>query len=299
MPVTPHYVAPRAPIVLCHGLYGFDLWGPDAFPALQFHYWQGIEDALAKLGAKVIVTGVPKTGSIRERAQELHAVLKAIMKDKDVNFVAHSMGGLDCRYLLSHIKDRPYRPRSLTTICTPHQGSPVMDWFRDHVGVGEQKPGNPCNQRSLSAMTVSMKNSVTRTEEFATASMMAYYNHHHNNNDDDDDLHNQKLLNLKLKLGLLPKAMIDYFDEPAYGNLTTDYCQEFFNPNTPDDLGVQYYSYGAAAKIPAWSSLLSTPWQIVKDKEGDNDGIVSIKSAKWGKYIKTVEADHWDLSGKR
>ncbi|KAI9018789.1 Alpha/Beta hydrolase protein [Phycomyces nitens] len=283
MPVTPHYIAPRAPIVLCHGLYGFDLWGPDAFPALQFHYWQGIEDALAKLGAKVIVTGVPKTGSIRERAHELHCVLKAIMKDKDVNFVAHSMGGLDCRYLLSHIKDRSYRPRSLTTICTPHQGSPVMDWFRDHVGVGEQKLGNPCNQRSLSAMTV-MKNSVTRTEH---STPMTYA---------------MPLVgsqtNLKLKIGL-PKAMIDYFDEPAYGNLTTDYCQEVFNPNTPDDPRVAYYSYGAAAKIPAWSSLLSSPWQLVNDKEGDNDGIVSIKSARWGKYIKTIEADHWDLSGKR
>lgn len=95
MPVTPQYRPPRAPIVLCHGLYGFDKWGPEAFPALQVHYWGGIEDALAKLGAKVIVTRVPRTGSVWERARELHAISKSILAGKDVNFVAHSM--VKCR----------------------------------------------------------------------------------------------------------------------------------------------------------------------------------------------------------
>lgn len=30
---------PRYPIVLCHGLYGFDVLGPSAYPRLQLHYW--------------------------------------------------------------------------------------------------------------------------------------------------------------------------------------------------------------------------------------------------------------------
>jgi hypothetical protein len=91
MPVTPGYIAPRAPIVLCHGLYGYDKIGPDAIPSLQIHYWSGIDDALAKLGAKVIVTKVPRTGGIQERAQQLHTILKATANDKDINFLAHSM----------------------------------------------------------------------------------------------------------------------------------------------------------------------------------------------------------------
>lgn len=91
MPVTTHYVAPRAPIVLCHGLYGFDKIGPDALPLLQVQYWGGIENALAKLGAKVIVTKVPSTGSILERAHTLHSILKSILEGRDVNFIAHSM----------------------------------------------------------------------------------------------------------------------------------------------------------------------------------------------------------------
>ncbi|OAD00160.1 hypothetical protein MUCCIDRAFT_15035, partial [Mucor lusitanicus CBS 277.49] len=232
------YKAPREPIVLCHGLFGFDIRGPQNIPALQFHYWSGVEDTLAKLGAKIIVTKVPQAGSIWERSHALHTILKSILVGKNVNFVAHSMGGLDCRHLLANFHDRPYQVQSLTTICTPHRGSPVMDWFRDQFGVGHSR----------------------------------------------------------LPTGLkLDKLLVDWFDEPAYAHLTTDFCKDYFNPNTPDDPNVKYYSYGAAAKFPAWSSLLGIPGQMVQEKEGDNDGIVSVQSAKWGTYVKTIQADHWDL----
>lgn len=91
-PITPHYRAPREPIVLCHGLFGFDVRGPDV-PALQVHYWSGIEETLAKLGCRVIITKVPQAGSIWERSQALHTILKSIVggKNAKVNFVAHSM----------------------------------------------------------------------------------------------------------------------------------------------------------------------------------------------------------------
>lgn len=89
--VTPHYRAPRKPIVLCHGLYGFDRMGPEHLPSFQVHYWNEIEKALCDLGAKVIVTRVPKTESISNRAYALHSILSSIMVDKEVNFIAHSM----------------------------------------------------------------------------------------------------------------------------------------------------------------------------------------------------------------
>lgn len=89
--IASNYTAPRNPIVLCHGLFGFDIRGPENIPALQFHYWSGVEDTLAKLGAKVIVTKVPQAGSIWERSHALHTILKSIAVGKNVNFVAHSM----------------------------------------------------------------------------------------------------------------------------------------------------------------------------------------------------------------
>ncbi|KAI8881948.1 alpha/beta-hydrolase [Backusella circina FSU 941] len=258
MPVTPHYIPPRAPIVLCHGLYGFDKIGPDALPLLQIQYWGGIENALAKLGANVIVTKVPSTGSIWERAQTLHSILKSILDGQDVNFVAHSMGGLDCRYLISHIKERPYKVNSLTTISTPHRGSPVMDWFRDNVGVG-------------------------------MALVQAQMDH--------NKLHHQTGDHQIYMNAFLQKA-IQLLDTAAYANLTTDYCRDHFNPNTPNDPKVKYYSYGASAKFPSWS-LFNLPCQLIKEREGLNDGLVSVDSAKWGVYLKTLEADHWDLNGQR
>ncbi|KAI8988891.1 Alpha/Beta hydrolase protein [Pilobolus umbonatus] len=284
-PLTPHYVAPRDPIVLCHGLFGFDVRGPSTIPALQFHYWSGVEDTLAKLGAKVIVTRVPEAGSIWERSNTLHNILQSIIPGKHVNFVAHSMGGLDCRHLLANIPDRSYHVESLTTICTPHRGSPIMDWFRDHVGLGRNHHQHADKNASSPWLPASMTTK--------------------NNNTMRNDLQNNDLSLPHQSRSMFPsinvsldKLLVQWLDEPAYAHLTTDFCNDYFNPNTPDDPNIKYYSYGGAAKFPAWSSILGLPWKIVYDKEGDNDGIVSVNSAKWGTYVKTINADHWDLSGK-
>jgi triacylglycerol lipase len=43
-----------------------------------------------------------------------------------VNIIAHSMGGLDARYAIAHLGLGP-RVASLTTIGTPHHGTPLAD----------------------------------------------------------------------------------------------------------------------------------------------------------------------------
>ncbi|KAI8062535.1 Alpha/Beta hydrolase protein [Gongronella butleri] len=253
-PVTPRYRIPRAPIVLCHGLYGFDRMGPERVPALQVHYWNEIEQALKKMGCQVVITSVPKTESISKRAQSLHNVLSSIVSNRQINLVAHSMGGLDCRYLLSHIKQRSYQVNSLSTICTPHRGSSLTDWFRDTVGVAQLMDTD----------------ALPSSPSLATA---------------------QQQQNVRF--------LAQWFDTPAYSNLTTDYCQKIFNPSTPDDPNVSYYSYTARASVTPWSSLLFLPWQLIHQIEGANDGIVSVSSGQWGQHVKTVDADHWDFTGKR
>lgn len=127
----PSFQAPRNVIVLCHGLYGFSTATPiPLFPSLKLHYWASVLEVLReKLGCKVMVVGVKGTGSIQERALEMDAWLKEkLPKGTGVNFVAHSMGGLDCRYLITHLKPETYTPLSLTMIGTPNRGSPFMDW---------------------------------------------------------------------------------------------------------------------------------------------------------------------------
>jgi hypothetical protein len=161
-----------------------------------------------------------------------------------------------------------------------------MDWFRDNVGVGlSQMPsqGQQNNWSPSTGTTMSTKNTTLRGDCLSVPGT------------NSNSRWTSRIPSLKPTLDNL---IVNWFDEPAYAHLTTDFCNDYFNPNTPDDPTVQYYSYGAAAQIPAWSSLLSLPWQMVKEKEGDNDGIVSVSSAKWGTYVKTIQADHWDLSGK-
>jgi hypothetical protein len=68
------------------------------------------------------------TGSIPLRAARLDEQLQTQARGRGINFLAHSMGGLDCRHLISHIQPPEYAPLSLMTISTPHRGSPFMDW---------------------------------------------------------------------------------------------------------------------------------------------------------------------------
>ena len=113
---------------------------------MRMHYWANVLQILReRLGAEVIVTAVPpyvhlstclyvivslscRTGSISSRAEALHSQLREKVKGRGLNLLAHSMGGLDCRHLISHIKPQEYAPLSLMSVSTPHRGSPFMDW---------------------------------------------------------------------------------------------------------------------------------------------------------------------------
>lgn len=110
---TPDFKAPKNVIVLCHGmykslasksidltacaslgLYGFSTATPiPLFPSLKLHYWHAVLDVLRDtLGCKVMVVGVKGTGSIEERANQMHQYLEQnLPKGTGVNFVAHSM----------------------------------------------------------------------------------------------------------------------------------------------------------------------------------------------------------------
>ncbi|KAF9950086.1 hypothetical protein BGZ72_008179 [Mortierella alpina] len=290
VPVTSSYSAPRNPIVLCHGLFGFDKMGPETIPHLQIHYWSGVQKALTKLGAKVVVARVPRTGSIKKRAEELHRMLSLTMAGMPVNFIAHSMGGLDCRYLISHIQEKNYDVQSLTTLSTPHRGSPVMDWFRDNVGVGllqgteeeeaMRKLGKAANKSRRAAQTAS--DNFWALDSSTTASPST----------------SQRTAADLGAFGSFLNRLTPLVDTPAYANLTTTYCNEIFNPNTPDDPRVSYYSYGGSVpQIPIWAPL-GFSYDIVKAREGENDGLVSTTSARWGQYVETMEADHWDLNNR-
>jgi triacylglycerol lipase len=70
---------------------------------------------------------VPTAGTVTERAEVL--AHKLFQTDIPIfALVGYSMGGLDARYLITHL-DPDRRVKSLITVSTPHRGSPLAMWF--------------------------------------------------------------------------------------------------------------------------------------------------------------------------
>jgi triacylglycerol lipase len=121
VPAPPPRVAPL-PIVLVHGLFGFDRIG---IPGARFDYWRGIAKHLDGLGCHTHAVRLPPAASVPERAKQLVAAIEALPHER-IDLIAHSMGGLDARYALTHL-GLARRVRSLVTVGTPHRGSPIAD----------------------------------------------------------------------------------------------------------------------------------------------------------------------------
>ena len=111
---------PRYPVVLAHGFMGFDEIGVGARKHL---YFRGIGPHLERIGAQVYIPRLPPASTVEVRAQRLADLIRAL-PDPRVNIVAHSMGGLDARYAISRL-GLAGRVASLTTIGTPHLGTPL------------------------------------------------------------------------------------------------------------------------------------------------------------------------------
>ena len=121
----------QAPIVLAHGLLGFDQIGVGRLTLAT--YFRGIPEWLRASGNRVLVTKVPPIAGIEARAKRLGEQIATAFPDEPVHLIGHSMGGLDARMLLS---DPAWSRRvlSLTTIGTPHLGSSIADFAQLRAG---------------------------------------------------------------------------------------------------------------------------------------------------------------------
>jgi triacylglycerol lipase len=123
------------PLVLHHGVCGF---GDFQIGRLSLAYFQGIDRALLDRGFSMINTRVHPTAGIATRAMQLKEQVLANldrngMSGQRVVIVAHSMGGLDARYMISKLGMAEH-VAALLTVTTPHRGSPYADWIVRNVG---------------------------------------------------------------------------------------------------------------------------------------------------------------------
>lgn len=235
--IRPSYRMPQNPIVLAHGLLGFNELTPIPFlPSVQ--YWHGIKDALTAQGAEVMCAQVPPSSSIEDRATKLKEDIEAALgKGRKVNIIAHSMGGLDARYMIARDPPSGVEVSSLVTVATPHRGSSFADILLDPSGKGP--------------------------------------------------IHLPKFYSLIAAAGL---------GTAAFSQLTQAYASATFNPSVPDSPSTRYFSYGARCAIPPLLSPFRQSWRVLDEKEGANDGLVSVNSSRWGEYKGTlVGVSHLDL----
>jgi triacylglycerol esterase/lipase EstA (alpha/beta hydrolase family) len=119
-------------------------------------------------------------------------------------------------------------------------------------------------------------------------------------------------------LGILPGPAVDTLafllnllggggqnaERQAY-QLTEQYAVNVFEPNTPDDPRVSYYSVAGvthAATIHVLTEDVCDPllWAgyVVLAPTGSNDALVTVASARHGTFLGTVPADHFDEVGQ-
>src|SRR6266567_5839909 len=120
-------------IVLVHGILGFRR-------KFGIEYFNGVKERLTKLTPNILVPVLDPTGAIVLRGEQLRSQILAALSDGTLNpsekthVIAHSQGGLDARSMLSpqnpHLtagNNLAGKVASLTTIASPHQGSPIAD----------------------------------------------------------------------------------------------------------------------------------------------------------------------------
>jgi triacylglycerol lipase len=116
--------------VLVHGVLGFrEKFGVE--------YFNGIKERLSKFTANVLVPQLDAAGTIRSCGEQLReAILAAFASGAlepgaKTHIIGHSQGGLNARSMLSpknpNSKDLSGKIASLTTISSPHQGTPIAD----------------------------------------------------------------------------------------------------------------------------------------------------------------------------
>ncbi len=113
----------KYPILFIHGVFFRDF--------KHLNYWGRIPSELEANGAVCYYGNHQSARAVKLSAEEIVKRINEIIDisgAEKVNIIAHSKGGLDCRYAMAHygIADRV---ASITTVNTPHRGCLYAQWL--------------------------------------------------------------------------------------------------------------------------------------------------------------------------
>ncbi len=233
----PSVIPTRHPIILMHG------FGIGASFRRGGHLHEETMH-LRSRGVRAVAPNVSPYNTVKSRCEMWEDRLTRVLDETNtdqISIIAHSMGGLDARHLISK-KGWHDTVEALVTVATPHRGS------------------------SVASLILRQPQSVRKW----LADMADWLGRH-----------------------ILEDGSANI--RQALRELTPEYVENTFNEEVPDHPDVQYWSYGCQAgkgtDIPIDPIFRYLNSHLYKH-EGVNDGIVSVQSARWGKYLGTINADH-------
>lgn len=120
------YAETKHPIILVPGIFSFD-------SIASIDYWYQIPSSLEDDGAEVYVAKINAFENSAMRGESLIEQMDDIVaasngKITKFNVMGHSQGGMTSRYVMA---TRPDLVASVTTMATPHTGSPLADIVTD------------------------------------------------------------------------------------------------------------------------------------------------------------------------
>ena len=254
----------RFPIVLIHGF--------NAGPTTSFA--DQIPETLRADGDAVFTLALPPFQSVEARAKVIAEQLEAIMSKtgaNKVNLVGHSQGGLDARYLVSTMGWGD-RVASVTTLATPHRGSPLADMAlampagADDYGASVARWVGRHVHESTMAESADLRGNAKSLSVAGAAQFNA-------NNPNVPGVFYQSWAGVSSVMG-----------DAKPGQQGA----EAMDPAQPAGTGGNHLNplmYAAAMMMAA-----KAPGQ-------PNDGVVTVDSAKWGQFNGVLPADHLDLEG--
>lgn len=288
------YLTPNNPMIFCHGLFGFDTitLGP-SFAPLSIPHWRGISDVLAAAGADVLVTRVPATSSIPDRAAVLREKISEVYPGRDVHLLGHSMGGLDCRYLVHQLMQEMNGEREPRSVDEVGKNPPLQ---RGEEYRREGGPERMADEEAKLRKAAELKRK--GLPPFRVLSVTTIATPHRGSAFADFFLSTLGRQNIPGFVSMMEKLPIGGGDGKAFESLTLESMRKF-NEETPDDPNVHYFSWGSKFEPGVLDALgFGFSHKIILQKEGPNDGLVSVRSAQWGAYLGTLDGvNHLELVG--
>lgn len=242
------YTKTKHPIVLVHGLFGFD-------DVLGIDYFYRVPYSLSRSGAKVYVVSVSAANSSEIRGEQLLQQVTQILAlsgASKVNLFGHSQGAQTVRYVASI---RPDLVASVTSIGGVNWGSPVADIIRNKLPEGTYSE----------AFIASVTNTLAAILSFTSG----------NGGLDQDALAATESITTEGSLA---------FNAAYPEGVPSQYCGsgDLIAPN-----GVTYYSWSGTRPLTNIFDPLDVPLSVTSFAFSEpNDGLVSACSSHLGRVLK-------------